>query len=431
MRNLLITLLFASQLATAQELLSLEDAIQIGLDNNYGIKIARIEEQIAETANNPGNAGFLPSVNVGGNLNYNSANTRQVFFSGDERSGKGAGTTQARTGGTITWTAFDGFRMFATRDRLDLLETRSRTFTQNAMQNLVTEIQSAYYGMARIKQQIEIVQQSIQLNESLLDLAEAKLKIGTGTSLDVLQTSNSLNADRSTLLNLIDQFQQAGIGLNRLIGRDPAIEFDVESILPEPVLPQLEILKNAAIQQNYTLSLLLIDEQIALTQIKEVRSALYPRLDLNLGLNYNYSRAEVGFLLSNRTFGPTGGITMSYDLFPGRNIKKDIQVSELMKDNVQLRKQDLLLEIESRIIALYQQYQSLDRLLELEKNNVITAEKNSALASELYRSGRATSLDVREAILSETRVRDRLSEVQFRQKITEINIKNLTGMVFM
>jgi outer membrane protein TolC len=102
-----------------------------------------------------------------------------------------------------------------------------------------------------------------------------------------------------------------------------------------------------------------------------------------------------------------------------------------MKDNVELRKQDLIQDIESRITALYQQYQSLDRLLDLEKNNVITAEKNSALANELYRSGRATSLDVREAILSETRVRDRLSEVEFRQKLTEINIKNLTGMVFM
>jgi len=431
MRTIFFLFLLFTEIIIAQDVLTLEDAIQIGLDNNYGIKIARLDEKIAETNNNPGNAGFLPTVNAGGTINYNSANTRQVFFSGDERSGKGAGTTQARAGGSITWTAFDGFRMFATRDRLDLIETRSQAFTKNAMQNLVTEIQSAYYGMARIKQQIEIVEQSIQLNESLLDLAEAKLQIGTGTSLDVLQTSNSLNADRSALLNLIDQFQQAGIGLNRLIGRDPNITFEVDPVLPEPILPQLEELRTAAINQNYSLSLLLIDEQIALTQIKEVRSALYPRIDLNLGLNYNYSRAEVGFLLSNRSFGPIGGVALSYDLFPGKNIKKDIEVSELMKDNVQLRKQDLLLEIESRITALYQQYQSLNRLLDLEKNNVITAEKNSALANELYRSGRATSLDVREAILSETRVRDRLSEVQFRQKLTEINIKNLTGMVFM
>ena len=187
-------------------ILSLEEAIEIGLVNNYSIRIAKVNEEIATTNNNAGNAGFLPRVTATGSVNYTSSNTRQQFFSGDERSGVGAGNTQARAGLGLTWTAFDGFRMFAARDRLQLTEDRSKTFTKSEMQDLVTAIQSAYYGLARIKQQIEIVEQSILLNKSLLDLAEAKLKIGTGTSLDVLQTSNNLNADSSSLLNLKDQF---------------------------------------------------------------------------------------------------------------------------------------------------------------------------------------------------------------------------------
>ena len=433
--TLFLVLHIASLIAQTTEeglpFLSLEEAIEIGLVNNYSIRIAKVNEEIATTNNNAGNAGFLPRVTANGSLNYTSSNTRQQFFSGDERSGVGAGNTQARAGIGLTWTAFDGFRMFAARDRLQLSEDRSKTFTKSEMQDLVTAIQSAYYGLARIKQQIGIVEQSIQLNKSLLELAEAKLKIGTGTSLDVLQTSNNLNADSSALLNLKDQFQQSAIGMNRLIGRSPDIQYEVTADLPSVILPSYDELQNAAIQNNYALSLLGYDEKIALAQIREVRSGLFPTVDLNAGMNYNYSKAEVGFLLSNRSYGPTVGVSFNYDLFPGRNIKKDIQVAEKVKENILLQKADLSLQVSSELMQLYKQYLALERLKELEKGNILTAEKNVALASELYRSGRATSLDVREAILGETRVRDRLSDVEFRQKLTEINIKNLTGMVFM
>jgi outer membrane protein TolC len=77
---------------------------------------------------------------------------------------------------------------------------------------------------------------------------------------------------------------------------------------------------------------------------------------------------------------------------------------------------------------LYQQYQNLSNLLTLERKNLDTAQRNTALAEELYRSGRATSFEVREAILAETLVRDRLSDVQFRQKLAEIDLKSLAGI---
>ncbi|NJL75958.1 MAG: hypothetical protein HC892_13980 [Saprospiraceae bacterium] len=44
--------------AAAQPLLSLEEAIQTGLTNNYGVKIARNSEVIATNSNTYGNAGF-------------------------------------------------------------------------------------------------------------------------------------------------------------------------------------------------------------------------------------------------------------------------------------------------------------------------------------------------------------------------------------
>lgn len=419
---------FFAQSGQAQETLSLEEAIQEGLENNYAIRIARNNELIADNSNNPGNAGMLPTVAATGAVSYTSNNTKQQFFSGDAREGKGAGNTSVRGGLALNWTAFDGFRMFAIRDRLELQATRSRTFTQSAMQDLVSQIQIAYYGLVRLRQQIEITDQGIQLNQAIKDLAEAKLKIGTGTSLDVLQTSTRLNADSSTLVNLQDQLAQAKIGLNRLLNRDPGTNFIVSTDVPQVVMPSIEELTELALRQNYAVRLLNIDEQIALTQIKEVRSALYPSIDINAGYNYAWSKAEVGFLLSNRSFGPTVGLSVNYNLFPGRNVKKDVANAELFLKNIELDRQDLEAGIKSDLAVLFQQYQALGNLLQVEENNLETAQKNSALAEELYRSGRATSFEVREAILEETRVRDRLSDVQYRQKLAEVRLKSIAGI---
>lgn len=412
----------------AQELLSLEEAIQIGLDNNYNVRIARNQEVIAANTNNPGNAGLLPTFSITGDMSYTSTNIRQEFFNGEGNEGNNAGNFSASSAAQLSWTAFDGFRMFAVRDRLDLEERRSQTFTRSEMHDLVTQIQIAFYEAVRIKQQIGNTNESIELNQSLQTLAQAKLEIGTGTELEVLQTTNRVNADSSNLLNLQDQLKIAKIGLNRLMGRQPDIAFQVPEEIPEALLPDLEELVRLAINQNFQLRLLNVDEQIALTQIKEARSALYPSVDVFAGYNYNFSRAEAGFLLSNVSFGPRVGMSLRYDLFPGRNIKKDLANAELVKENIILSRENIREDVVAQLSQLYQNYQALIELQQLEERNLRTAQRNINLSRRLYQSGRATNFDVREAILEATLVRDRLSDVEFRKKITEIQLKSVSGI---
>ncbi|MEZ5043659.1 MAG: TolC family protein [Saprospiraceae bacterium] len=425
---LLFLVCFVIQISFSQDVLTLEEAIQTGLENNYNIRISRNNEAIAANSNTYGNAGFLPRLNTTTSLSYSSSNTVQKLFSGDERIGKGAGNTNLRSGLALNWTAFDGFAMFAVKERLDLQEQRSQAFTQRAMHDLVSQIENIYYGIVRIRQQVDIREQSIQLNRDLQELAEAKLKIGTGTALQVLQTTNRVNADSSALLNQIDQLNQAKISLNRMMGRDPQTAFDVSPDVPQSLLPTLSELTQLAIQQNHDAKLLEYEEQIALTQIKEARSVLYPQVDLNAGYNYSFSKAEIGFALSNRSYGPTIGIGVSYDIFSGRNIKKDLDNAEIFKQNVLLSKKELEEDLRADLAVRYQDYIALQELLELERRNVTTAEQNTSLARQLYRSGRATNFDVREAILTEIQVKDRLSDVQYRQKVTEIELKRLAGI---
>ena len=61
--------------AKAQELLTVEDAIKIGLEKNYSVIIVKNVQEIAKTQNNYGNAGMSPQVSLNGNLNLASVNS--------------------------------------------------------------------------------------------------------------------------------------------------------------------------------------------------------------------------------------------------------------------------------------------------------------------------------------------------------------------
>ena len=87
MRNLYTTLLFViiGFSAQAQELLSLEDAVKIALENNYDIKIAENNSKIDATNNNLANAGMLPSLNANFTNNNSQLDTKQTQGDGTVR----------------------------------------------------------------------------------------------------------------------------------------------------------------------------------------------------------------------------------------------------------------------------------------------------------------------------------------------------------
>ena len=106
-------------LIQAQELLSIEDALQIALENNYEIKIASNNLKIDATNNNLANAGILPAFNASLTNNNSQLNTTQTQADGSQRTLDGAKNMNLSYGVGLDWTIFDGMRMFARKEQLN------------------------------------------------------------------------------------------------------------------------------------------------------------------------------------------------------------------------------------------------------------------------------------------------------------------------
>jgi len=58
----------ASAMANGQEVYSLKKCIETGLEKNYSIRIIKNEQQKSKNNATPGNAGYLPTLDLNGPL---------------------------------------------------------------------------------------------------------------------------------------------------------------------------------------------------------------------------------------------------------------------------------------------------------------------------------------------------------------------------
>src|SRR5690606_4846127 len=116
---LLIVFMGFHSMAQEKELLTVEEAVFIALENNYQIKIVGNELQIDETAVSPGLAGMLPQINGAAENNRSQQDITQVRSDGTEISRDNAKNNSLRYGVELDWTIFDGLRMFARYDQLE------------------------------------------------------------------------------------------------------------------------------------------------------------------------------------------------------------------------------------------------------------------------------------------------------------------------
>jgi outer membrane protein TolC len=410
-------------------MLRVEDAVKIGLEKNFNIQILRNQEQIATNNNTPARAGMTPTVNSTGSLSYAINNTEQKFFNGESRGAPNAASFNARIGLEANWTLYNGWRMYATRDRLTAFEQQSRALTTAQMQDLAANITLAYYNIVQLERTTDNLRYAVSLDRDLLNLVQAKKTIGSATGLELLQSRSRLTADSARLVQQEADIRRVYMSFNQLLNRpvDESFRIDTSTLSSKMAITLDELLLNAK-QANPDLILNKLDQQIAMLNTKEVKSFFKPEIDLTGTFNYSYLRNAVGFLLSNRNLGPTLGLTARYPIYDGQLRKQNLANAKMVEQNVKLRQDELMYSIEAQIRTRYADYRALQQLRDLEAANLKVTTDQANLARELYRLGKITNFEVRESTLLEVQARDRTIQAWFRMKQAEIELLNLAGM---
>ncbi len=436
MSRLLIICLCFSTILNAQTTtteqpskMSIEQAIELALKNNYGISIANNQAEQAANNNSLGNAGMLPRVDLNATENFANNATKQEFSTGTSIDKKGVQSKNITTGAYLTWTIFDGLKMFATHQKLQELETMGTLNAKIQIENTIVDVVSAYYTIAMQKQLISGLKENIGVTEERLKIAQKKFDIGTSSKIDVLQAKVDLNALRSTLMRQKTLLTDAKETLNQLLVQPVEQEIDVLDSIPLMNSYKYEDLKNSILEKNSNLLFAQKNIDVSRYMVKEGKSMYYPKLNLNA--NYIFSRAQnqAGLTLLNQNLGLNLGFTASWTIFNGFNTVNNVKNLQLNLENSTTEYEFQKTLIQLSLVKAFNKYQDDIQILNLEEENDKLVKENLDMALERFRLGASTSIELKEAQRSYEDSNNRLSDARYNAKVSETQLLKLSGEI--
>ncbi|TVQ88678.1 MAG: TolC family protein [Bacteroidetes bacterium] len=425
---LTVVMFMASFQIEAQRNYSLEELIRISLEQNYQLQIVRNQQQMAENQNTAGNAGMLPSVNAGAQRSWQILNTETNFFTGDSRSGSNALNTSLNAFIEMDWTVFDGFSMFARRDRLGYLAQLGELDTKYWIEQTVSDIAFTFYQLIREQLLLESYRQSLEISAFRLNLEDQKRRVGTGNALRYHLAVIDFNADSSLVSNQQMRIRDLQIQINRIVNFDPSQEIhpSIKNIDLQG-LSNIDNLLEKALINNQELERAKLEEMIAEANLRIEKGNRYPQLSIFGGYSFNRQTSELGFVESSRNYGGDFGVRVRFNLYDGGRQNIRIRNSLLDQENSAIGIQDtraLLYSEISRFMNMYENYMSQYRLLQ---QSLESAGRTLEIARQQLETGTISGFDFRQTQLAALQVENQIINLKFSMKAIEIDIFRLTG----
>jgi outer membrane protein TolC len=423
----LTTFLVLTASVFAQPVLSLREALRIGLESNFDIRMAQNDVLMAKESNTPGMAGFLPNVGFAAGSNFQSSNLSQKFSSGLEVNRDGVGSNGINAGLALNWLFFDGGKMFITKKKLGRQLNASEIRLQNQVMAFGDSLSAAYYQVVLGQLDLNILKQTSASVEERLRISSEQNRIGTRPLSDVLQARIDLAQLKNRLLAQEKLIEIRKGAVNQMMGREPDQDFSPSDSVQLPEISLYADYKKKVLEKNLGLKQQRENLEVAKLGIGEIRSRIYPQIGLNMALNYQRTSSQAGFALFNRNIGPFAGISLSMPLYSGISVNrmlrianKDLETKELQ---VKLSENRLLFQLWRAVKNQETFLESLDT----EKAIQSLAQENLRIVQDRFRIGQANSLELKEAEVQLGNTLTRIEQMRFNARISANQIQRLAA----
>ena len=412
----------------AQAYLSAQEAIDVALAQNYGIRAAQLQAQAAKIQVFKGNAGMLPRVDLNANFGGGLTNINQKLSNGTEIN-RSAQTLTPSSNVALSWVVFDGKRMFATYDRLKKEDQLGQIQAKRTMEATVAAVMDTYYRIIFQKQSVRFLKTIIGYYEERLKITEQRWQFGKGSKIDFLLSQNDYNAQIAQLNAAETALLNAKVALNELLARPLEQPFEVADSLTLDYFPTLDDLLSEARVYNKDIQEVKKRMDINRDVEREAEALRLPRITLNSAYGYTMNRSNAGLFLLNQNFGLTSSLGATWNIFNGELIRRQVQTAKINSEVLLQQQKDLQNRLESAITQAYNQLMLDRKQLKLEEDTYAIANESFQIALQKFRLGGSTILDIIEAQRNFDTSLNRLVAARFNIKLSELNLQLLSGEI--
>ena len=428
-RNFFLTmaLAFFTGSAISQTLLTPEEAVDIALNNSFGVLVARNNADIARINNTVGAAGMTPSITANGNGNFSQSNV-ELELSNNSIIQSSQGQTKSRGANVaLSWVLFDGGRMFITKNKLNQIEDLGEIHFKDTLQQTIFNVIASYYDIVSQKQQLVSINEAIRYNKEQVAILQASFNAGLVAKTSLLQAKIDLNVYHESAINQQYSIVVAKRTLNQILVRTPETEFEVVDSIINNYVPN----KDELFQNLYTsnISILAAQRQVEITRLsmREFKATRMPRINLTSGYNLSLVDNTASNVLYNHSYGPSIGATISVPIYQTGTISRQVATSKIQLLTAGYNFDNIKLRVNTQLQNALTQFENQQQLLNIEKENETLAKENIEIAIQRLRLGQANSLEVRQAQESYVFSYTRRITFEYNLKIAETRLKQLVS----
>lgn len=425
--TILSFILLLSGSSFAQNQLSLKDAVQLSLQNNFDIQLSSINVQQAKINNTWGQAGAYPTVSLNASQNNNISDQSQNPTSFIQEL---LISNSVQGGANVNWILFNGFRVHATKKQLEQLQYQSEGNAALVIENTIKATVLTYYNAKLQKDKLFILQEVLNLSKERYDYNKTKVELGANSTSDLLQFLQAYVQDSSNLLMQKLAYKNTLRNLNLLMNQEVELEYELIDELPdefkEYTLSDLKIkmeTSNLSLQNEY------INKELFKTDVTSAKSALYPVISFNGGANISRSQFKIGEFPSipGTNINYFAGFTLSFNIFDGGKVKRALQSLQVQERLADLNIEKLTFELGKDLTDKYENYTAQTAIYNLNKELLNISKQNLDLASERYHTGLINSFNYRDIQLAYINAGISALEAKFNLFSLKLDLAALTG----
>ena len=178
---------------------------------------------------------------------------------------------------------------------------------------------------------------------------------------------------------------------------------------------------------NARLNLSLMGINDATYEAKISESSYFPSIHGYANYTYFDTEDDANFILNNNVRGPNVGVALSWPLFTGGANKITRQNSRIRLDQQKTALDNTTLNLEKELRNAFARYINNKEQLRIEQSNLETFITNYRKISEDHRLGLVDASDLRTAQLNLSSARNRINDLTYNVKQSEITLLQLSG----
>lgn len=415
----------------AQEILTLDQCLKIGIENNLSLETKRNDIVKGRHTISENRAKLLPQINAIASFtdNFNPP----VSVTDGSAYGNPYNVTH-----TLQYNASAGLQLqmplynqtvYTVLSLSKIMDDINSLSYEKAREDLIMQITQMYYLGQSTTEQIAIVKENIRRLQELKDITAAFYDNGMAMEVDMKRVNINLENLQVQYDNATSMLTQQLNLLKYVMDYPSETAIALTPIDTEDIVP---VTLSGLSENLYELQMLRKQENLAGEQKKMLQQGYLPSLSLTGSLMYSAftDKARNWFHSgpSNHWYNSSGiGITLRIPVFDGLDKRAKIRKAQIDRENIRLNYENTLKNLQTQYLNATNELMNSQRNFTKQKDNYQLAEDVYEVTSDRYREGIASMTEVLQDEMRMSEAQNNYISAHYNYKITNLSLLKLTG----